>query len=113
MKIFIGWFAIALSVFSLGPSIVPGAMSLMGLGIALLSLILSVFSVSKDKNKHFVITLTIVVLGLLVANDTLRLWGSISGVPLQFKLVTYGVSFSVLIVTSLVASKLSRSTKAT
>ncbi len=111
MKKTIGWLAIALSIFSLAPSIVPGAMSLMGLALGLFALVLAVFSVSKGNKKFFVITLTVVLIGILVANDMLRLWGSISGVPLQFKLATYGVSLFVLSVCSIAALRLSRKTK--
>jgi len=98
MKNAIGWVAILLSIFSLAPSIVPGAMSLIGLLISIFSLVLSVFSVEKEKRKHFMVTLVIVIFGILVANDTLRLLGAIPRVPMSFKLSAYGVSFLSVVV---------------
>ncbi len=106
MKKTIGYLAILLSAFSLAPSIVPGAMSLLGLVVSLFSLLLSVASVVRNKKVYFTITLVNVLLGLLVANDTLRLWGSVSGVPIQFKLSAYGVSFLVIVGCFIVANKL-------
>ncbi|VAW84582.1 hypothetical protein MNBD_GAMMA16-529 [hydrothermal vent metagenome] len=46
MKNAIGWLAIVLAVLSLAPSLVPGAMSIMGLLASLGALIISIFSVS-------------------------------------------------------------------
>jgi len=106
MKKIIGWLAILLSMFSLAPSIVPGAMSLIGLVISLFSLVFSVASVAKNKKGYFTITLINVLLGLLIANDTLRVWGSVSGVPVQFKLSAYGISFLVIVGCITAANKL-------
>jgi len=113
MKNTIGWVAILLAVFSLAPSIVPGAMSLMGLLIALFSLIVSVFSVAQNRKSYFNITLVIVLLGILVANDTLRLWGSLAEAPVQFKLTTYGISFLVIVGCALAANGLNNRVKNT
>ncbi len=93
MKKVIGWIAVSISVFSLAPSVVPGAMSLMGLLASILALVLSVFSVEKGKRVYFTATFIIVIIGILVANDTLRMVGAIQGIPVLFKLSAYGVSF--------------------
>ena len=53
MKKVIGWIAVSISVFSLAPSVVPGAMSLMGLLASIFALVLSVFSVEKGKRVYF------------------------------------------------------------
>ena len=95
-----------MSLFSLAPSLVPGAMSLIGLLISMLALALSVFSVEKGKRGCFIATLIIVIIGIFVANDTLRLWGAISGVPVEFKSSIYGVSFLVIVGCMLWANKL-------
>ncbi len=95
-----------ISIFSLAPSVVPGAMSLIGLLISIFALVLSVFSVAKGRRGYFIATLITVIFGMLVANDTLRLWGAFSGVPVQLKLPAYSVFFLSVIGCMLWANKL-------
>ena len=59
MSMVTGWLAIALALFALAPSIVPGAFSVFGLLISLVALIVSVFSVKKKGKKYFTITMAI------------------------------------------------------
>jgi len=107
----IGWFAILLAVFSLAPSIVPGSMSLIGLAIALFALVVSLFSVGVDGKGYFQITAVIVVLGIVLVNDAVRLFGSLPEIPIEFKLVVYGVSCLVVIGCFVGANKLHRNGK--
>jgi len=100
-----GWAAVLISVFSLAPSIAPGGVSLFGLLISLFALVLSVFSVKRGRKGYFIATLVIVILGILVANDTFRLWGALPGVSLKFKLSAYGVSFLIIVGCMLGAKK--------
>jgi len=76
----------------------------MGLLVALFSLFISIFSVSKNKKTCFNSTLVIVLLGILLANDTLRIWGSLTEVPFQFKLTVYGISLLVIVSFSIAAN---------
>ncbi len=96
VKITAGWLAMTLSAFTLTLSIVPGAMSLMGLVASLFALLLSLISVAPNKSGYFKVTLVIVLVGLFLVNDTLRIFGALPDVPSQFKAVAYGVSVSVI-----------------
>ena len=107
MKRIIGWVSILLAAFSLAPSIVPGAMSLMGFGLSLSSLVLSVFSVGKNSKKYFDITLIFVVFGVFLINDALRLWESLS-IPLSVKLTSYAIFVVIVVACKVAAERLSK-----
>jgi hypothetical protein len=96
-KKLIGWIAILIAVFSLAPSLVPGAMSLIGLAIGLVSLVLSLLSINKNNKIYFQITVVVVVLGTIFVNDTLRLVGALPEIPITFKLSIYGITAFVVI----------------
>ena len=96
VKKIIGWVSILLAVFSLAPSLVPGAMSVIGLVIGLASVVLSLFSVGNGRRGYFLATAVIVVLGIILANDAVRIVGSLPHIPIEFKLVVYGVSSVVV-----------------
>ena len=104
MKIIVGWLAMILSAFALAPSIIPGAMSLIGLVASLFALLLSLISVAPNKTGCFKGTLVIVLVGLFLVNDTLRIFGALPDVPSQFKAVAYGMS-GLVIVACVVASR--------
>ena len=72
MKAIIGVISVVLVALSLVPNFVPGAMSLFGLGVTLLGLVLSVFSVKNGKLLYFKVTLGLTVIGVLVVDDTKR-----------------------------------------
>jgi hypothetical protein len=92
----IGILAVTLGVLALGPSVVPGAMSLIGLLISLFSLVLSILSINSIKQGYFRVCLFLTLFGILVANDTLRIWGSLPIVSTEFKLIIYGIAIMVL-----------------
>ncbi len=106
MKSVIGWVAIFLAIVSLAPSFVPGAVSLIGLSASFGALIMSIFSVSGDKKYHFYITLAIVVLGIFVVNDTLRLWKPLP-IPIITKITMYAICSLVVMGCTFFATKLS------
>ena len=95
MRKIVGVISVVLVVLSLGPNIVPGAMSLIGLVITLFALVMSVFSVEKGKSVFFKVTLVFSAVGILAVNDTMRIYGAIPGVPVEFKV---GVYFFLLVV---------------
>ena len=99
----IGWFAVSLSILSIAPSIVPGAVSLMGFLLSLLALLLSIFSVEQNSKMYFNTTLSIVVFETLIVNDALRLWESLP-MPISTKLAIYAV-FTLLVYGSSIAAK--------
>ena len=96
MNNIIGWAAITLAVLSLVPSIVPGAVSIMGLFISVLALIISIFSVTDKSKKYFNITLMIVFAGVFLVNDALRIWEPLP-MPMDSKILIYAVFFLVVI----------------
>jgi len=105
MSMIAGWFSVALVLVSLAPSIVPGAFSVLGLLISLIALVISVFSVRKSGKKYFITTITIVVISVLLVNDGLRIWGPLE-MPINMKLVLYGICCFVIISCSFLANKL-------
>lgn len=92
----IGWLAILLAVCSLVPSLVPGVMSLIGLVIGLFSIVISLLSVGKGGRGYFRVTAWIVLLGMVLVNDAVRLFGSLPEIPIEFKLAVYGFSGLVI-----------------
>ena len=105
MKV-VGWVAIVLAILSLVPSVVPGAISIMGFLVSLGALVISIFSVSSEGKKHFNITLIIVVVGILLVNDALRVWDPLP-MPINAKLIMYGIFFLVVVGSMFFAKKLS------
>ncbi len=101
-----GWAAILLALFSLAPSLVPGAMSFLGLLVSLAALIISIFSVSSGRKIDFFITLAIVVFGVVFINDALRVWGSLP-MPMNVKLTMYGLFGVVVSASIFLANKFS------
>jgi len=95
MSMVAGWLAIALALFALAPSIVPGAFSVFGLLISLVALIVSVFSVKKKGKKYFTITMAIVFVSVFLVNDGLRIWKPLE-MPINIKLTLYGIFFFVV-----------------
>lgn len=90
IKHLVGGFAV--SFFSFAPTFVPGAMSLIGLIISHLALVLALASVVPNLIIYFRVVLAIVLVGLLLVNDALSIYGAMPEVRLQFKFVTYGLS---------------------
>lgn len=100
-----GWLAIALALFALAPSIVPGAFSVFGLLISLIALIVSVFSVKEKGRKYFTITMIIVIVSVFLVNDGLRIWQPLE-MPINMKLVLYGLFCFVVMVCAFLVARL-------
>jgi hypothetical protein len=84
----------------------------MGLAFSLIALFISLFSINKKiGKKYFNITLFIVLIGVVLINDVLRVWESLP-IPLSNKLTLYAV-FSVLALCAIFLAKwlLSRKVK--
>ncbi len=92
----VGWFAIATSVFSLAPSMAPGAVSLIGLVLSIGALMLSLLSIRDGNDLQYRVTLVIVVLGILLLNDALRLWDPIP-MPISTRIMLYGMVSVVIL----------------
>jgi len=73
---YIGWFSIVLALFSLAPSLIPGAMSLLAFYLSLTSLIISISTIKTAGIFFFKITAIIVGSGMLITNDYLRVYAS-------------------------------------
>jgi hypothetical protein len=100
-----GWLAMLLAVLALAPGIVPGAMSLFGLGLSLLALIVSLSSV-REKGKYYLrTTLIIVLIEIFLVNDSLRIWAQ-QPMPQAVRLTLYGIVLLVLVACTLVADRL-------
>lgn len=102
MATLMGWTAIILAIFSLVPSFVPGALSVLGLLLSLAALIISVFSVTTHGEGFFKVTLGIVVFGVLLVNDGLRIWDPLD-LPIDLKLALYGLAFCVALICLFIA----------
>lgn len=85
-----GWVAVVLALLALAPSFVPGAMSMIGFALSLLALIISLFSLKTAGQRYFRATLVIVVGGVLLVNDGLRVWYPLE-LPLELKAAMYGL----------------------
>lgn len=103
----IGWIAVILAILSLAPSIVPGVMSLIGLMVSLGALVLSISSVGDGKNTYFKVTLSIVIAGLFLVNDALRVWEPLP-MSINIKLSLYAIVSFVVLVSIFSANKLSK-----
>ena len=87
--------ALLLMLLSLLPSVVPGAMFMMGFLLSLVALLLSVFSVAAEKTFYFYASVALFLSGMLLFNDTLRLWGALP-ISIITKLVTYAAALLLL-----------------
>ena len=105
MSIVAGWLAIALALFALAPSFVPGAFSVFGLLISLVALIVSVFSVKEKGKKYFTITMTIVFFNVFLVNDGLRIWKPLE-MPIYIKLSLYGIFYFVVMLCAFLVARL-------
>ncbi len=103
----IGWTAILLAVLSFAPSLVPGVASVMGLLISLVALIISIFAVSTGRKIYFNITLVIVIAGMFLVNEALRVWSPLP-MPINAKLTMYGLFTLVVLASVIFAHKLSK-----
>ena len=95
-QIIVGWISVILALIALLPSIVPGAMSILGLLLSLTALILSVGSVRKHSMGYEHATLTLVIVGIVFFNDGLRL-ADPQPMPSQLKFSLYGLALIVVI----------------
>ena len=107
MKKIIGIVSVILAVLSLLPSIVPGAVSVMGLFISMGALVISIFSISRGDRYYFIITLFIVFFGVFFINDALRIWNSLP-IPINAKLAMYAFFAFVVLGSIFFARKLSK-----
>ncbi len=96
VQVLVGWSAVLLAVFALLPSSLPGAMSVIGCLISLAALILSVGSVRHHSLSYVHLTLLLVLVGIFVINDGLRL-GSPINIPFHFKFSLYGLALIVVV----------------
>lgn len=106
----VGWFAVLLALISLAPSFVPGAMSVIGLSISLLSLAISVLSVRRVGQKFFRATLAIVLFGALLVNAVLRVWLPM-GAPIEVTMSLYGALCLVVVGCIAVVNRIARDEK--
>ena len=97
-----GWTAMILAMFSLAPSFVPGALSVIGLLLSLAALIISVFSVKTCGKVFFMTTLGIVAFGVLLVNDGMRLWDPLD-LPKELELALYSLAACVALICLFVA----------
>lgn len=103
-----GWAAIVLALLALIPSFCPGAMSLIGLAMSFLALLLSLFSIAVNGKKYFNLTALLVLTGVLLVNDALRVWES-SPMPPVFRLSAYAALLLVITLCFVAANQFERS----
>ncbi|MCL1126921.1 hypothetical protein [Shewanella surugensis] len=81
----LGWGLILLALFTWLPSVVPGAMSALAFGLALIVLILSLLTLLSRQAFYFKVIAAIVGVEMLIVNDTIRLFGALLNVSLAEK----------------------------
>ena len=109
MRSIIGWTAILIAVFAAAIGFVPGAASLAGLAISMSAVVLSLFSIGKNGRAYFRATTGIVVAGILLLNDSLRIWNPVP-MPTSVRICIAGLAVFVLACCSYFASRLNNST---
>lgn len=87
----IGWLAIGIGLFSLAPSVVPGAMSVIGLFISIFALILASISIKSGTHLYLQIVTSIYALGVLLFNDGSRLYFANPNATVEYKVVVYTI----------------------
>lgn len=100
-----GLLAVTLAILSLVPSFVPGAVSVIGLLMSLLALLLSLFSIRKRGQRYFRAVLGIVVIGMLLVNDSLRIWAT-HPIPMGVQAVLVALAGIIIAACVLMARKL-------
>lgn len=105
MSAIVGWAAIVLAILALVPSIVPGAISVFGLIISMSALVLSLFSIKKNGERYFRTTAIIVLAGVFLVNDGLRIWDPFP-MPINIRLGLLGMAALVFAACALIAYRL-------
>lgn len=105
MSKWIGRLAVVVAIFALVPGILPGAVSLFGVMLSMLALVLSLFSIRKNGVGYFRVTVIIVIAGILLTNDALRVWAPIP-MPLDVRLILYAMALFIVVICTLVAYRL-------
>jgi hypothetical protein len=101
---YIGWFSIVLAAFSLGISIIPGAISIMAYFLSLLALIFSIIPIKSSGGYYFKTTASIVGIGMLITNDYLRVYASMPQSTWVEKMSLYAI-YLIICLTGLLSVK--------
>jgi len=88
IKIF-GWCLIFIGILAIALSIVPGAMSIIALFIAFTVLIFSIFTIKTGDLFYFKIISMLTAFNVFIANDGVRIYGSLPQILWQYKLIIY------------------------
>lgn len=99
--------AVSLALFALGPSVMPGAFSVFGLLISLVALMISVLSVANAGKKYYRAVMAIIIFGLLMVNDGLRLWNPLE-LPVNDKLALYAIFIIVALVCTIIVNRIAQ-----
>ncbi|WDE07703.1 hypothetical protein SG34_012875 [Thalassomonas viridans] len=85
----VGWLAIFIGMFSLAPSVVPGAMSAIGWFISIFALIVASVSVKSGSYFYLKVVTVIYGIGALFFNDGSRLYLANPNATLAYKSAVY------------------------
>ena len=96
---FTAYLALFLVVCSLALSFVPGAVSVMGFLLSIFALMLSLLTIKSGESIYFKVTLCIFGIGVLLVNDSLRLFYALPQTPAYYKVSVY--AFLALIIIAL------------
>ena len=88
IKIF-GWCLIFIAVLAVALSIVPGAMSIIALFISFAVLIFPIFTIKTGDLFYFKIIAILTAFNIFIANDGVRIYGSLPQILWQHKLIIY------------------------
>lgn len=87
----LGWVAVIIGILAIGPSLVPGSISVIGLYISILSLIMAMVSVKSGSYLYLKIVTVVYVLGVLLFNDGSRLFFANPNMTLEYKGYIYSI----------------------
>ena len=104
----VGWFSIVIAILALAPSVVPGTMSVLAFFLSLSVLIISISTIKTAGVFYFKTTAIIVFIEMLIVNDYLRLYDSLSQATWGERLGLYAFYIVICITGFFKAKKYSR-----
>lgn len=96
--------AVVLAILALVPGIVPGAISVFGLGLSVLAMFLSLFSARANGPRYTWATVGITLAGVLMTNATLLVWDPVQ-MPFEIRLGGYALLLFTAVACMLIARR--------
>lgn len=104
----IGWASITVSALLLGPSVVPGVMSVLASFTGLVVLAVSILSIKAGSTFYFKVTAIITAAGIFLVNDGLRLYEPLPQISWMNRISVYCAFLLNCLLANLYAKKAMR-----